>query len=78
MFDVDSHSKTSLCLDCHRHIEEFNDCLHYEVSVSMVETVGTRLVPRSYRCDHCGVELEERHLSSDVWITNFSDRLNIG
>src|SRR5260370_1275305 len=60
MWDVESKLKVSMCLDCHKHIEERNDCAHGEVHGHMYETEGTRLVPRSYLCDHCGVEVAAR------------------
>ena len=74
MFDVVLRTKTSLCLDCHKHLEEINDCVHAEVSVCMVETVGAQLVPRSFRCDHCGVELEMHQLPTDVKVSNLNLR----
>jgi|SRR5271170_3517775 len=69
-WDVDKKLKISMCLDCHKHVEEINDCFHGEVGVCMVETVGTQLVPRSFRCDHCGVELEMSDLPQGVRIKN--------
>lgn len=70
MFDVAEKTKTSMCLDCHKHILEHNDCIHPEVHGCMYETEGTRLVPRSYSCDHCGVELEPKDLPAGVHIAH--------
>ena len=69
-FDVEARIKTSLCLDCHKHIDEHNDCFHGEVSVCMMETVGTQLIPRSFRCEHCGVELSPVDLPDGVMVKN--------
>jgi len=74
MFDVEAKTKISLCLDCHMHIPEINDCIHGEVSVHMVETVVNQLVPRSFLCDHCGVELEMKDLPHGVRIKNVGVR----
>ena len=71
-WDVENKTKTSMCLDCHKHVEETNDCLHGEVQVSMWETEGTELVPRAYRCDHCGVGLEMKELPSGVQIRHLT------
>jgi len=68
MFDVEAKTKTGMCRDCHKHIEEPNNCIHSNVKVCMMETVGTQLLPRSYTCDLCGVELEPKDLPKDVQI----------
>jgi len=72
MFDVEGKTKTSMCRDCHKHIEEPNNCAHSEVKVCIIETVGTQLVPQSYTCEHCDVELETKDLPTGVRITNMS------
>jgi len=74
MFDVENRTKTSMCLDCYKHIEETNDCEHGEVRVSVMETVGGQLVPRGFRCEHCSVELEVKDLPRGVRIAH----LNMG
>lgn len=61
-WDVEQKTKMSLCLDCHKHLLEVNDCAHGEVSVFVVETVENQLVVRSYRCEHCNVELQPKDL----------------
>jgi len=72
MWDVEARTKTSMCLDCYKHVMEKNDCAHGEVHGHMYETEGVRLVPRSYLCDHCGVELEQKDLPTDVRIAHIS------
>lgn len=69
-FDVEAKTKMSMCLDCHKWLLERNDCAHGEVQVCMMETVGGRLVPRTYRCDHCDVELERKHLPEGVRVSH--------
>jgi hypothetical protein len=79
MWDVATKLKTSLCIDCYKHIEETNDCAHGEVSIHAVETINlsnapapfggrrsAQLIPRSYLCEHCGVELETKDLPHGV------------
>lgn len=72
MWDVDNKTKTNMCLDCHKHIEEPNDCAHDEVRMCVVETVGKQLVPRCYGCELCGVELEMTDLPKGVRIVHLS------
>jgi hypothetical protein len=72
MWDVDSKTKTNMCLDCNKHIEESNDCAHEEVRMCVVETVGKQLVPRCYGCDLCGVELEMKDLPKSVRIVHLN------
>jgi hypothetical protein len=72
MWDVDSKTKTNICLDCHKHIDESNDCGHDEVRVCVVETVGKQLVPRGYRCENCGAEFEMKDLPKGVRIVHLS------
>jgi hypothetical protein len=72
MWDTEEKTKTSMCLDCHKHILERNDCAHGEVHGHMYETEGIRLVPRSYLCDHCGVELEPKDLPTEVRIAHLN------
>ena len=74
MWDVEAKTKTSMCLDCHKHVTEVNDCAHGEVRPSMWETADgqTKLVPRAYRCDNCGVGLEAKDLPSGVMITHLN------
>ena|SRR5271157_2834814 len=76
MWDVAKKLKTSLCLDCYKHIEEINDCEHGEVRVHSVETVNlgqgrrsAQLIPRSFLCGHCGVELQPQDLPDGVRVT---------
>lgn len=73
MWSVEDKTKTSLCLDCYKHIEEFNYCVHDEVRVRVLETReitpghrSAQLVPRSYLCEYCGVELEPKDLPHGV------------
>lgn len=66
MWDVDKKLIASMCMDCHKHIEQTNDCIHGEVLVHVVETVGRQLLPRTFRCQHCGAELELKHLPHGV------------
>jgi hypothetical protein len=70
MWDVEKKTKTHMCLDCHKNVEERNDCVHGEVRVHGVETVLNRLVPFSYVCEHCGIELERKDLPSGATVTN--------
>jgi hypothetical protein len=70
MWDVDSKTKTNMCLDCHKHIEESNDCAHGELSVCVAETLGKQFVPRCYRCELCGVEFEMTDLPKGVRIVH--------
>jgi hypothetical protein len=72
MWDVDSKTKTSMCPDCHKQIEEYNDCAHGEVRVCVVETVGKQWVPRCYGCELCGVEFEMKDLPEGVRIVHLS------
>lgn len=84
MWDVEAKTKTSICLDCHKKIEEMNDCAHGEVQVSMRETFGvTRMafcadavffadVPCWYRCEHCGVGLKKKDLPPGVRVTHLT------
>jgi hypothetical protein len=72
MFSVEEKTKTSMCLDCHKHVLERNDCAHAEVHGHMYETEGTRLVPRSYVCDHCGVELAQKDLPTGVRVAHLN------
>ncbi len=72
MWDVDSKAKTNMCLDCDKHIEESNDCVHGELRVCVVETVGKQFVPRCYRCELCGVEFEMTDLPKGVRIVHLS------
>jgi hypothetical protein len=72
MWDVEGKTKTSMCLDCYKHVMEANDCAHGEVKISVWETVGTELVPRAYVCEHCGVELEMKDLPSGVQIRHLT------
>ena len=62
MWDTEKKSVTKMCTDCHKHIVEVNDCAHGEVSVFATENQA----PLSYRCEHCGIELEFRHLPKGV------------
>lgn len=73
MWDVQKKIKTSICYDCYKHIEETNGCAHPEVLISVVETVGRQLVPRTFRCEHCGVELELNDLPHGVRISSSND-----
>ena len=73
MWDVQKKTKTSVCYDCYKHIEETNDCAHSEVRVHAVETIGRSLVPLSFRCEHCGVMLEACDLPAGVVIYNSND-----
>jgi len=70
IWDVDSRTKTNMCLDCHKNIEESNECAHGELSVCVVETVGKQFVPRCYRCEHCGVEFEMTDLPKGMRIVH--------
>jgi hypothetical protein len=71
-WDVAAGTKLSLCLDCHKTVLETNDCAHAEVHGHMYETEGTRLVPRSYLCDHCGVELSQGDLPAGVRVAHIN------
>jgi Zn ribbon nucleic-acid-binding protein len=70
MWDVEKKTKTYMCLDCHKNVEERNDCAHGEVHVHGVETVNNRLVPFSYVCEHCQIELERKDLPPGATVTN--------
>ena len=72
LWDVDNKTKTTMCLDCDKRIEESNDCAHDEVRVCVVETVGKQFVPRCYGCELCGVELEMKDLPKGVRIVHLS------
>jgi hypothetical protein len=78
MWDVEAKTKTGMCLDCHKHILERNDCAHGEVQVSVWETANgqSELVPRAYRCEHCGVGLEAKDLPPGARVAhaNIGDR----
>jgi hypothetical protein len=81
MWDIENKLIRSMCLDCYKHIDEVNDCSHGEVRVHAVETVSlgpgrrsAQLVPRTFLCEHCGVELEPKDLPPDVKVGH----LNIG
>jgi hypothetical protein len=73
MGDVKKKTKTSVCFDCYKHITESNDCVHSEVQVWVVETVGNALIPRTFRCQHCGMALEACDLPPGVVIYNSND-----
>lgn len=73
MWDVQQKTKTVICFDCYKRIEEINDCAHPEVLVHAVETIGKQLLPRSFRCEHCGVELSLQDLPDGVKISNSND-----
>jgi hypothetical protein len=86
-WDVEKKTLTNMCLDCYKHVEETNDCVHGEVRVHSMETVNlgrapapfggrksAQLVARTYLCEHCGVELEPKDLPPDVKVGH----LNIG
>lgn len=83
MWDAANKTKTDLCLDCYKHIEEVNDCIHGEVRVHAMETINlgnapapfggkksAQLIPRSFLCEHCGVELALGDLPHDARIIN--------
>jgi hypothetical protein len=72
-WDVQKKIKTVICFDCYKQMEEVNECAHAEVLVAVVETVGRQLVPRTFRCEHCGVELNLGDLPDGVKITTSND-----
>lgn len=69
-FNVAERTKMLMCSDCHKWLLERNDCAHGEVQVAMMETVGGQLVARTFRCDHCGVELDQKDLPHGVQIAH--------
>jgi len=69
MWDADSKTKTNLCLDCHKLVEELNDCAHGEVTVWATNFSQ----PLTYKCEHCGVELEFKNLPKGVRIIHLRD-----
>ena len=73
MADVQKKTRTFICFDCYKQMEQVNDCIHGEVQVSVVETIGRSLVPRTFRCQHCGVQLEANDLPAGVVIYNSND-----
>lgn len=60
MWDVVGKSKTSMCLDCRKHINETNDCAHGEVTVfaSTQDAKTQQPIPVTFQCTKCGVELK--------------------
>jgi hypothetical protein len=71
-WDVAEKTRIHMCLDCHKHVIEVNDCLHSEVRGHMYETEGTKLVPRTFICLHCDVELEPKDLPTGVRIAHLN------
>lgn len=71
-FDITAKTKISLCLDCHKQVLEPNDCVHAEVRGHMYETEGARLVPRTFTCLHCHVELQPTDLPEGVQISHLN------
>src|SRR5271157_5242087 len=83
-WDVEKKTFTRMCLDCHKWIEEANDCAHGEVRIHAVETVNigqgrrsAQLIPRSFLCEHCGVELDAQNLPPGVKVGHLDTMENL-
>jgi hypothetical protein len=61
--------RTMQCVDCHKRIEEINDCVHGEVIIASWEDLTTSErgpfkpgmpvgKPTGFRCQHCGEYLQ--------------------
>jgi hypothetical protein len=79
MWDTEGKTITSICYDCYKHIKTPNPCPHGEVRTHAVETINivpgrrsAQLAVRSYKCEHCGVELEPKDLPVGVKITHLN------
>lgn len=54
------------CVDCHKHIEVVNDCLHGEVEIASSMVIGGKEIPSGYRCLHCGQPLSLLEVNSST------------
>jgi hypothetical protein len=75
-WDASTKTVVSICFDCYKQVEEPNDCAHGEVRTHAYETVNlgraTQLAVRSYKCEHCGLELLPKELPNGVRITHLN------
>jgi hypothetical protein len=71
MWSHDLKTVTFQCIDCHKRIEEVNDCAHGEVAWASWENIKGVDIPHSFRCEHCHAPLFNKDLPKDVKITPY-------